>query len=137
MEKSTDLAIRIIRASKAYGGRGARRDAVKDVSIDVVRGTVHGLLGPNGAGKTTALKMLLGLVHPSGGEFEILGEPAGPAARSRMGFLPEQPYFAPLLTAGQVMRLYGGLSGLTGQETASRTAELLPQVGLEGSERLL
>lgn len=137
MDESMDTAVRILHARKVYAGRGVRRDAVKDVSIEVVRGTVHGLLGPNGAGKTTTLKMLLGLVRPTGGDFEILGQPAGPAARSRLGFLPEQPYFTPLLTSGQVMRLYGSLSGLSKSETAARTIELLGTVGLEGSERVL
>lgn len=127
----SEYALRIQGARKRYGGPGGIV-AVQDVSIRVARGTIHGLLGPNGAGKTTTLKMLLGLVRPSAGEFEILGEPAGPAARARVGFLPEQPYFSPLLTAGEVLALGGRLSGVSDEEIRERSGALLAHVGLEG-----
>jgi len=122
-------AIRIAGARKMYRGGVV---AVADVSLTVSRGTIHGLLGPNGAGKTTTLKMLLGLVRPSGGTFEILGEPARPAVRARVGFLPEQPYFSPLLTANELLMLHGRLSGMTPADVAARADELLARVGLEG-----
>lgn len=126
-------AIRIERAEKRYGG-AAGFTAVSDVSLTVSPGSIHGLLGPNGAGKTTTLKMLLGLVRPSGGDFEILGEPAGPAVRARVGFLPEQPYFSPLLTAGELLMLHGRLSGMSASDVSARTSMLLARVGLEGRE---
>ncbi len=122
-------AIRIAGARKTYGGSFA---AVSDVSLTVSRGTIHGLLGPNGVGKTTTLKMLLGLVRPTSGTFEILGEPATPAVRARVGFLPEQPYFSPLLTANELLMLHGRLSGMSPADVAARTDELLARVGLEG-----
>ncbi len=133
------VAIRISNARKTYATiRGACRPAVDDVSFEVAAGGIHGLLGPNGAGKTTTLKMLLGLVRPSGGEFEILGVPASsPGARKRLGFLPEQPYFSPQLTAAQAMMLYGCLAGLTKAEVRERMRESLERVGLEGRERML
>ncbi|HET6498721.1 MAG TPA: ABC transporter ATP-binding protein [Coriobacteriia bacterium] len=124
-------AIRIEGARKTYGRNGGVA-AVSGVSLTMGRGSIHGLLGPNGAGKTTTLKMLLGLVTPSGGEFEILGEPSGPAVRARVGFLPEQPYFSPLLTAGELLMLHGRLSGMRASEVSSRSAQLLADVGLEG-----
>lgn len=130
-DQNSGHAIEIEGAKKHYGGG---REAVRDVSLVVERGAVHGLLGPNGAGKTTTLKMLLGLVWPSGGTFRLLGEPAGAAARVRLGFLPEQPYFPSLLTARQVMRFYGRLSGLDDATIAKRTPELLARVGLAGRE---
>lgn len=132
-DMNSACAIRIENARKQYGG-ATGFVAVSDVSLTVNRGSVHGLLGPNGAGKTTTLKMLLGLVRPSGGTFEILGEPAGPAVRARVGFLPEQPYFSPLLTAAEVLMLHGRLSGMVPSDVASRTGELLSRVGLEGRE---
>ncbi len=92
-------AIRVEGARKTYRLGREQKVAVADVSISVARGRVHGLLGPNGAGKTTTLKMLLGLVRPTAGVFELLGKPASPAARARLGFLPEQPYFSKQLTA--------------------------------------
>lgn len=132
-------ALLIEHARKDYGkAAGGRREAVADVSITVSAGAIHGLLGPNGAGKTTTLKMLLGLVRPSSGCFEILGMPAHKAgARSRLGFLPESPYFPSQLTAGEAMRLYGQLCGLSRSELAEQTAELLDRVGLDGRQKTL
>jgi ABC-2 type transport system ATP-binding protein len=129
-------AIRVENARKVYRvGRG-ETVAVDDVSISVGAGRVHGLLGPNGAGKTTTLKMLLGLVRPTAGTFELLGQPASPAARADLGFLPEQPYFPKQLNALQTLRLYGKLSGVDRTEIAQRSSDLLESVGLGGSERL-
>lgn len=134
------VAILIEHAAKSYGKTAVgRAQAVEDVSLSVSTGAIHGLLGPNGAGKTTTLKMLLGLVRPSGGRFEILGVPAAePGARSRLGFLPEQPYFPTHLTAGEVLRFYGRVSGMTRADVDGEAPELLARVGLEGrsSDRL-
>ncbi|MEI7815035.1 MAG: ABC transporter ATP-binding protein [Coriobacteriia bacterium] len=132
-------AILVEHARKDYGREaGGRREAVADVSISVSRGAIHGLLGPNGSGKTTTLKMLLGLVRPSAGRFEILGVSASAAgARARLGFLPEQPYFPSQLTAGEAMSLYGRLTGLRRSALAEQTADLLDRVGLDGRQKTL
>lgn len=139
MSDDGHAAIRIINARKVFRAlRGDGRVAVEDVTFSVDQGTIHGLLGPNGAGKTTTLKMLLGLVTPSAGEFEIVGVPARqPGARRRLGFLPEQPYFSPQLTAGQAMLLYGRLSGLDGRTVKSQMGERLARVGLEGRDGMV
>ncbi|MDH4139569.1 MAG: ABC transporter ATP-binding protein [Coriobacteriia bacterium] len=126
-------AIRIEGARKTYASLGQpHRDAVREVTFQVRSGEVHGLLGPNGAGKTTTLKMLLGLVRPTSGVFEILGVPAGPAVRAKVGFLAEQPYFSPLLTAAQTLALHGRLSGMSRAAVGARVDELLSRVGLAG-----
>ncbi len=127
------IAIEIQGAAKRFGGSKGRV-AVEDVGLKVTVGSVHGLLGPNGAGKTTTLKMLLGLVGPDAGEFRILGEPNGPTARAYVGFLPEQPYFPPLLTALELLTLHGRLSGMASGDVAVRARELLDRVGLAGRE---
>lgn len=133
-----ESAILIEGARKAYKTFPAvEHVAVEDVSLEVERGTIHGLLGPNGAGKTTTLKMLLGLARPTAGTFEIMGEPARAAARAHLGFLPEQPYFSPQLTASQALVLYGRLSGLSKRDTLARTPDLLDRVGLAGRERMV
>jgi ABC-2 type transport system ATP-binding protein len=94
---------------KKYG----KRAAVDDVSLEVGRGEVVGLLGPNGAGKTTVIKMLLGLVRPDAGEVMLLGRPAtDPAARVRVGYLPELFRYQPWLTAAEVLALHVRLSGI-------------------------
>jgi ABC-2 type transport system ATP-binding protein len=93
---------------KRYG----RRQAVEDVSLEVGRGDVVGLLGPNGAGKTSVIKMLLGLVRPDAGEVLLLGRPStDPAARARVGYLPELFRYQPWLSAAEVMACTSGCRG--------------------------
>lgn len=138
MSDSHVAAVRVSNARKTYQAApwSAPVIAVDDVSIEVPDGAIHGLLGPNGAGKTTTLKMLLGLVKPTSGTFEVLGEPSGrPANRAQLGFLPEQPYFPSQLTALEALRLYGRLSGMSAKAIAPRSEELLALVGLEGRGR--
>ena len=111
--------------SKRYG----RRPAVDAVSLEVGRGEVVGLLGPNGAGKTTAIKMLLGLVRPDSGEAMLLGRPvADPAARVRVGYLPELFRYQPWLSAAEVLALHVRLSGVAVPEREQR--DCLALVGL-------
>jgi ABC-2 type transport system ATP-binding protein len=90
---------------------------------------VVGLLGPNGAGKTTVITMLLGLVRPDAGEILLLGRPAAdPAARARVGYLPELFRYQPWLTAGEVLALHTRLAGL--RVPAAVRQEHLDLVGL-------
>ena len=115
---------------KRYG----RRQAVDDVSLEVGRGEVVGLLGPNGAGKSTVIKMLLGLVHPDVGEAMLLGRAAGdPAARTKVGYLPELFRYQPWLTAAEVLTLHVRLSGA--DVPASEQRDRLALVGLADRAR--
>src|SRR5471032_1679683 len=84
------------------------RTAVRSLSLQLPRGEIFGFLGPNGAGKSTSIKMLLGLVHPTGGVATLLGAPAGDVeTRRRIGFLPEDFRFYDWLTAAELLRLHG------------------------------
>lgn len=132
-------AILIEGAGKDYGrAAGGRREAVSDVGLVVEPGTIHALLGPNGAGKTTTLKMLLGLVRPTAGRFEIFGVRASqPGAKAKLGFLPEAPYFPQQLNVSEVLRLYGRLSGLEDARIAEDSSRLLEIVGLDGTQKTL
>ena len=111
---------------KRYG----RQQAVEDVSLEVGRGEVVGLLGPNGAGKTSVIKMLLRLVQPDAGEVMLLGRPAAdPAARARVGYLPELFRYQPWLSAAEVLALHVRLSGIDVATQDQR--ECLGLVGLD------
>ncbi len=87
--------------------------AVDGVDLTVHRGEVYGFLGPNGAGKTTTMRMLLGLIRPTSGTVDLLGEPPGaPAGLSRVGALVESPGFYPYLSGLDNLRIlarYGGV----------------------------
>ena len=105
--------------------------AVDGLSLTVHRGEVFGLLGPNGSGKSTTIKMILGLLDPSGGKVSLFGRsPRSIEARRRLGYLPELSYLHPFLTAKETLMYYAGLCGLDRRTAVSRTRELLAMVGL-------
>ena len=105
--------------------------AVRGLSLEVRRGEIFGFLGPNGAGKSTSIKMLLGLVKPSGGEAFVLGAPIGDVAiRRKIGFLPEDFRFYEWLTAEELLHLHGRLSGVPPEQLRQRVPELIELVGL-------
>lgn len=82
--------------------------AVDNVSLQVDHGMILGLLGPNGAGKTTLMRMALGLIHPTAGQVQLLGEPMRPGSPllRRVGALIESPGFVPHLTGMENLKLY-------------------------------
>ena len=91
-------------------GIAHRVEAVKSLTLSVPQGEIYGFLGPNGAGKTTTLKMLMGLVRPSGGEASLLGHPIGDRdTRASIGYLPEHPYFYEHLRPEEFLHFYGRL----------------------------
>ena len=109
--------------------------ALDRLSLEVQSGEIFGFLGPNGAGKTTTLKLLMQLIFPSSGRAEILGRPVGDvAARQRIGYLPENPYFYDYLTAEELLQYFGHLFGYSRSEVRARATRLLDRVGI-GAER--
>jgi ABC-2 type transport system ATP-binding protein len=103
IERSASPAIHTVGLAKRF----RHTVAVKDLSITVERGEVFGFLGPNGAGKTTVVKLLLGLVRPTGGDAMVLGAAMGDReTRRRIGYLPELFRFQGWLTAREVLRLH-------------------------------
>jgi ABC-2 type transport system ATP-binding protein len=118
---------------KQYG----RQQAVEDVSFEVGRGEVVGLLGPNGAGKTSVIKMLLGLVQANAGEVMLLGQPGNdPAARTRIGYLPELFRYQPWLSPVEVLRLHVRLSGANVAAGEQRDALALVGLAARTDDRL-
>jgi len=113
-------------------GLGLRRKRVlHGISFGVREGEIFGFVGPNGAGKTTTLKILMGLIRPSGGRAQVLGHDVRETAfRREVGFLPENPYFYEYLTGREILDFYARLSGVPHAGRAARVAALLDQVGL-------
>lgn len=102
------------KVSFAYLGDWLQRiNALVDVSLAVPTGSAFGFLGANGAGKSTSIKLLVGLLQGHRGEICLFGEKLGdPRLRSRLGYLPEQPYFYDNLEVGEYLDYLGRLSGL-------------------------
>jgi ABC-2 type transport system ATP-binding protein len=130
-------AIETISLEKVYQTgfwRNRKKHALKPLTLRVEEGEVFGCLGPNGAGKTTTLKLLLGLVFPSGGSAKILGCDLGDINVKRfIGFLPEQPYFYEHLTSLELLDYYARLSGVDSRERKRKVDKALARVGMTGS----
>src|SRR3954470_17734256 len=117
-------AIEILGLEKTYSvgfWRKRPKRALHPLHLNVEEGEIFGFLGPNGAGKTTTLKMLMGLVFPSGGSARILGKPmTDPSVKAQIGFLPHQPYFYDYLTARELLEYFGQLSGMSKNDCGAR-----------------
>jgi ABC-2 type transport system ATP-binding protein len=121
-------AIEVVGLEKDFGPVRA----LGGVSLRVEPGEIYGLLGRNGAGKTTLVKILLSLVRKGSGEARLLGvEGSLPAARRRVGYLPEEPRFPDHHTGRSALEFYGALSELPRSERRRRIPEVLREVGLE------
>lgn len=105
--------------------------AVNGVSLSVTSGVIFGFLGPNGAGKTTTIKVLTGLIQPTSGKASLFGiDVSDPKARARLGFLPENPYIYPYLTAREFVELSARLSGSSARAAREQATKLLDYVGM-------
>ena len=133
-------AIEILGLEKTYKvgfWRKRPRCALRPLHLNVEEGEILGFLGPNGAGKTTTLKLLMGLIYPTGGAARILGkEWTDPAVKAQIGFLPEQPYFYDYLTAGELLEYYAQLSGVPAKDRGKRVQAMLDRVGLPEVSRV-
>ncbi|MFA6318960.1 MAG: ABC transporter ATP-binding protein [Elusimicrobiota bacterium] len=126
------------KATKSYVsshlGRTRTSRGVCELDLSVRRGEVFGLLGLNGSGKTTTFKLALGLLSPSSGAVRVLGlPPRDPGALASLGFLPELPCFPGFMTPAEILRFYGGLSGIPAAELPGRVAKVIERVGLAAS----
>ncbi len=133
-------AIETLGLEKTYSvgfWRKRPKRALHPLDLTVEEGEILGFLGPNGAGKTTTLKMLMGLVFPSGGTARILGmELDDPRMKAQIGFLPEQPYFYDYLTGRELLRYYGKLSGMDSATLTRKIDPALERVGLRDAGHL-
>jgi ABC-2 type transport system ATP-binding protein len=110
--------------------------ALDHLDLTVPAGEVHGFLGPNGAGKTTTIRILLGLLHKSGGEVRLLGgDPWRDAAvlHRRLAYVPGEVNLWPNLTGGEVIDLLGALRGGL---VSARRSELLERFELDPTKKI-
>jgi ABC-2 type transport system ATP-binding protein len=116
--------------------------AVDQVELRVERGTFYGFLGPNGAGKSTTIKMLTGLLSPSGGEIMVLGkrmlDPVQSLeAKRSIGVVPEDLALFDNLTAREHLTFIGRMYLVPKETIRKRIDELLPLLELSGDEKKL
>src|SRR5262245_56502393 len=131
-------AFKAISLSKTYRRWWSREavQALDGVSFDVAPGSIFGLLGPNGAGKTTLVKIALTIARQDGGEARIFEESnRHRRILRRVGYLPENPRFPAHLTAGQVLDLYGSLSGAPMDLIRKNSRRWLERLGLASWEK--
>ena len=85
--------------------------AVNALDLTVPPGSIYGFIGPNGSGKTTTIRMIMDILRPDSGEIRMFGGEAPAAARSRIGYLPEERGLYKRMTVRQVLQYYGRLKG--------------------------
>ena len=138
MNTGSDIVVETRNLTKVYRDFWGRQKvrALKALDLEIRRGEVFGLLGPNGSGKTTTIKLLLGLLFPTGGESLVLGKPATDVAKNeRIGYLPEESYLYRFLNAEETLDFYGRLFNMSGAVRRQRIAQLIGMVGLESAKK--
>ena len=114
--------------------------AVKDVSLSVARGEIFGVLGPNGAGKSTTIRMLCGILDPTGGEGTVVGcdiRTESERIKERIGYMTQRFSLYEDLTVEENLRFYAGIYGLSGKRRSARIEEVLATTGLDERRKQL
>jgi ABC-2 type transport system ATP-binding protein len=130
------MAAPVLAVSQLHKRYGSQH-ALAGVDLEVEAGQLVGLLGPNGAGKSTLTKIACGLVRPSAGTVEVLGQPAGsPRARAALGYLAELFRFPGWLSAEELLRFHQRLVGSGGGGTERRHLLDLVELGDAAGKRV-
>jgi ABC-2 type transport system ATP-binding protein len=114
--------------------------AVKDVSFTVYRGEIFGVLGPNGAGKSTTIRMLCGILDPSGGRGRVVGYDIArdpEQIKQRIGYMTQRFSLYEDLTVEENLKFYGGIYGLPRSRRRERIEQVLTESGLLDRRRQL
>src|ERR1700733_2179130 len=107
--------------------------AVRDVSLDVRRGEIFGILGPNGAGKSTTIRMLCGILDPTGGRGTVVGFDIAKESeriKERIGYMTQRFSLYEDLTVHENLTFYAGIYGVPRKEKRGRVDEVLATAGL-------
>lgn len=119
-------AVRLTQVSKSFGAH----TAVRDLSLEVPRGSLYGFIGPNGSGKTTTIRMILHILMPDSGEVEVLGETGTRAANDRIGYLPEERGLYKKMTVRRLLAYYASMKGMARAESKIETDRWLERLEL-------
>lgn len=132
MEGMSPPAIQVQNLVKKFG----RFAAVDGLSLTVERGSIHGFLGPNGSGKSTTIRTLIGVLTPTSGTVEVLGENPlkHPAVLKRIGYVPGDAALWPNLTGREVFRALEALRGLPVDR--DREEELIEAFNLDADKKV-
>ena len=135
-DETTGNAIEIRGLTKRFGDF----TAVDAIDLDVRPGEIYGFLGPNGSGKTTTIRMMCGVIAPTGGEACVLGDDviASPeSVRRRIGYMSQKFSLFEDMTVDENLRFYAGVYDLDAEKFAERRAYVLHMADLVGREREL
>jgi len=128
----SDLAIDIRNVVKRY----EEHVAVRDLSLQVPRGSVYGLLGPNGAGKTTTIRMILDIILPDSGSINLFGvQNTAPGVMDRVGYLPEERGLYKKMQVRRVLSFLAELKGINAADAARRIDEWLERFSLKTPDK--
>jgi ABC-2 type transport system ATP-binding protein len=129
-----EIAIDVHGLTKSFGGR----KVVRDLSMQVKRGTIYGFLGPNGSGKTTTIRMLTGLLTPDEGEGTCLGydiRRQAPEIKRHVGYMTQRFSLYQDLSVRENLEFVARVFGLANPKRAAR--EMVESIGLRGREEQL
>ncbi len=119
--------------SKSFGKGTARRDALKNISLEIPAGSMTALIGPDGAGKTTLLRLLAGILTPVAGEIRVLDHALPKEAlalQSQIGYMPQRFGLYEDLTVEENLMLFADLHSIPHEKREHRFAELLTMTAL-------
>lgn len=122
--------LQLSKVSRSFGGR----DVLHGVDLQVARGEIVGFIGGNGAGKTTTMRLILGLLTPTGGQINWDGAPITAQDRRSIGYMPEERGLYPDMTVQDQLEHFALLEGHSLPEARTVAAELIDAVGLQGRE---
>src|SRR5215468_3670732 len=131
MPTTEDWVIRTDRLSRRFGDLVA----VRDVSLSVKRGEIFGVLGPNGAGKSTTIRMLCGILDPSGGRGTVVGFDIAKEAeriKERIGYMTQRFSLYEDLSVVENLLFYAGIYGVPRSRRKARVDEVIERAGLVG-----
>ncbi|HEX9060977.1 MAG TPA: ABC transporter ATP-binding protein [Clostridia bacterium] len=131
-----EYAIEVENITKKFGSF----TAVDNISFKIPKGSIFGFLGPNGSGKSTTIRMICGVLHPSGGKASVMGLDVvkdTEKVRQNLGYMSQKFSLYEDLTIEENLDFYAGVYGLDKATRDARKKELIMMANLEGKEKSL